>query len=110
MPRRRKPHVHRGWQVGKRRFVLAFILLALGGFEVLPARALDPNQPPGVNFDLSHYYLQLPVDSSGGTTGTSASVTTAQLLAGFTNAYFYTGPDGAMVFWAPEDGATTSGS
>jgi hypothetical protein len=89
---------------------LVSIFLALGGFAVLPALALDPNQPPGVNFDLSHYYLQLPVDSSGGTTGTSASVTTAQLLAGFTNAYFYTGPDGAMVFWAPEDGATTSGS
>jgi PKD repeat protein len=31
-------------------------------------------------------------------------------LAGFTNAYFYTGSDGAMVFWAPINGATTSGT
>ncbi len=32
------------------------------------------------------------------------------LEAGFTNTYFYTGPDGAMTFWAPINGATTSGS
>jgi len=73
--------------------------------------ALDPSQPPGVNFDLSHWKLTLPVDSSGGTTGTAAEVSVAQLVAGYTNAlYFYTGSDGAMVFWAPVTGATTSGS
>ena len=32
------------------------------------------------------------------------------LEAGFTNTYFYTGTDGAMVFWAPNNGAITSGS
>jgi len=35
---------------------------------------------------------------------------TTQLAAGTTNAYFYTGSDGAMVFWAPVNGASTSGS
>jgi len=34
----------------------------------------------------------------------------AQLEAGTNNAYFYTGSDGAMVFWAPVNGASTSGS
>jgi hypothetical protein len=73
--------------------------------------ALDPGLPPGSNFDLSHWYLGLPVDSSGGTNGNSASIPAAQLVAGYSNAlYFYTGSDGAMLFWAPVTGATTSGS
>ncbi|HUI05467.1 MAG TPA: polysaccharide lyase family 7 protein [Verrucomicrobiae bacterium] len=75
------------------------------------SRALDPSQPPGGNFDLSHWKLTLPVDSSGGTNGTATEIPTAQLVAGYTNAaYFYTGADGAMVFWCPVTGATTSGS
>ena len=33
------------------------------------------------------------------------------MLTGYTNSlYFYTAPDGAMLFWCPVDGATTSGS
>jgi hypothetical protein len=75
------------------------------------AQTLDPNKPPGGNFNLTNFYLGLPVDSSGGTSGDSASIPAAQLVAGYSNAlYFYTGPDGAMVFWAPVTGATTSGS
>ncbi|MGD1087788.1 MAG: polysaccharide lyase family 7 protein [Verrucomicrobiota bacterium] len=73
---------------------------------------LNSSLPPGSNFDLSHWYLQLPTANGvlTGTAGTVDSATTAQLVAGFTNAYFYTGPDGAMTFWVPDDGATTSGS
>jgi len=76
------------------------------------AQALDPNQPPGNNFDLSHWKLQLPT-SNGVLTCSAGSVDEekpAQLGAGFTNTYFYTGSDGAMVFWAPINGATTGGS
>ncbi len=73
--------------------------------------ALDPSRAPAANFNLTNFYLGLPVDSSGGVTGDSASITAAQLTAGYSNAlYFYTGPDGAMTFWAPVTGATTSGS
>jgi hypothetical protein len=78
----------------------------------VPVYALNPNLPPGSNFDLHHWYLQLPT-SGGVLTGTGGSVdsaSTPQLVAGFTNAYFYTAADGAMTFWAPDDGATTSGS
>ena len=74
--------------------------------------ALDTNQPPGGNFDLTHWKLQLPTDG-GVLTCTNLGVdekTPAQLEAGFTNAYFYTGTDGAMVFWAPLNGAKTSGT
>jgi hypothetical protein len=77
----------------------------------LPSWALNPGNPPSGNFDLSHWKLTLPVDSSGNTTGTATEIHTPQLVAGYTNAfYFYTGPDGAMVFWCPVTGATTSGS
>jgi hypothetical protein len=80
--------------------------------HVISARALNPNLPPGGNFDLSHWYIQLPTANGvlTGTAGTVDSASTPQLVAGFTNAYFYTGPDGAMTFWSPDNGATTSGS
>ena len=78
----------------------------------LPARALNSGLPPGGNFDLSNWYLQLPT-SNGILTGASGSVdsaSAAQLVAGFTNSYFFTGPDGAMTFWVPDNGAITGGS
>ena len=75
------------------------------------AQTLDPGKPPGGNFNLTNFYLGLPVDSSGGTNGNSASIPATQLVAGYSNAlYFYTEQDGAMVFWAFVLGATTSGS
>jgi hypothetical protein len=78
----------------------------------LTAWALDPGQPPGSNFDLTHWYLQLPTSNGilTGASGTVDSASASQLVAGFTNAYFYTGPDGAMVFWVPDNGARTGGS
>ena len=77
------------------------------------AWALDPSQPPGTNFNLSNWYIQFP--TAGGSLtcsgGSVDSASTTQLINGYTNApYFYTGSDGAMVFWAPINGATTSGS
>jgi hypothetical protein len=65
--------------------------------------ALDPRFPPGHNFDLSHWYLTLP-DAQAST------ISPALLTAGFTNSYFETGTDGAMVFLCPVTGGTTSGS
>src|SRR5581483_1515537 len=85
----------------------------------LAALALNPSLPPSGNFDLTHWKLTLPVDSSGGTSGTAVDIPTATLDNGFTattstgyNAnYFYTSSaDGAMVFFCPVNGATTSGS
>lgn len=93
-----------------RRFT-GLITILLGCVVGPLAHALDPAAPPGENFDLSHWYLGLPVDASGGTTGKSASIPAARLAAGYVHPeYFKTGADGAMVFWAPVTGATTSGS
>lgn len=68
---------------------------------------LNPNVAPSGNFDLSNWKITLPVDSSGKTSGTAVEV---QNLNGYQSKYFYTGSDGAMTFYAPVDGATTSGS
>lgn len=90
-------------------------LLASEIFYFVPIRfalALDPSRPPSINFDLSHWHLQLPT-SGGVLTGTAGPVdtaSTAQAAAGFTNACFYTGTDGGMIFWTPDNGAATSGS
>src|ERR1700693_1402759 len=77
------------------------------------AWALDPSLPPGSNFNLNNWYIQFPPEN-GSLTCTGGSVdsaSTTQLINGYTNApYFYTGSDGAMVFWAPINGATTSGT
>jgi hypothetical protein len=70
--------------------------------------ALNSSVAPSGNFDLSNWKLTLPVDSSGSMSGTAVEV---KSLTGYENSkYFYTGSDGAMVFYAPVEGATTSGS
>jgi hypothetical protein len=67
--------------------------------------ALSSSLPPGQNFNLSTYKLQTPVASGSGVLEISQPQ-----LATFTASYFYTGSDGAMTFWCPVTGATTSGS
>jgi len=76
------------------------------------AWALNPSLPPGSNFDLNDWYIQFPTVNGILTcsNGNVDSASTTQLMDGFTNAYFYTGTDGAMVFWAPINGAVTSGT
>ena len=94
--------------------VSTFVLVALSvslGLAGAPAWALTNSLPPSGNFDLSHWKLQLPTDN-GILTNTTGSIDEVKPpdLVGFTNAYFYTGSDGAMVFWAPVTGARTSNS
>ena len=69
---------------------------------------LDPSVAPGGNFDLSLWELQLPTGSAGAPT----TILPSQLEgdSGFQDTYFYTGTDGAMTFWDPENGVTTPNS
>src|SRR5918994_1173955 len=70
--------------------------------------ALNASVAPSGNFNLSNWKITIPVDQNGSTSGIAVEV---QGLSDYTNArYFYTGSDGAMVFYAPVDGATTKGS
>ena len=81
------------------------ICLAVFQFVLAPAWALNPSLPPGQNFDLSQYKWQSPVAS-----GSDVLEISQPQLATYTSAYFYTTNDGAMVFWCPVNGATTSGT
>jgi hypothetical protein len=63
--------------------------------------------PPGGNFDLSRWKITLPIDDFGGLTGEATEIK-QPILASYTSEFFYTGTDGAMVFWCPVVGATTA--
>ncbi|GLY07053.1 polysaccharide lyase family 7 protein [Actinoplanes sp. NBRC 101535] len=84
--------------------------LGTAGITRAAAAALDPTLPPGGNFDLAIWQLQLPT----GSPGSPDTVSPARLkgASGYTNpAYFWTDKnDGSMTFWAPEKGVTTPNS
>ena len=69
---------------------------------------LNPSVAPGGNFNLSLWELQLPTGSAGDPT----TILPSQLegSSGFQDSYFYTGTDGSMTFWDPENGVTTANS
>jgi hypothetical protein len=83
--------------------------LSIAGISSASA-ALDPALPPGGNFDLSIWSLQLPI----GSPGSPETIPPSRLKGpnGYTNpAYFWTDAnDGSMTFWAPEKGVTTPNS
>ncbi|MCM2273465.1 MAG: polysaccharide lyase family 7 protein [Candidatus Didemnitutus sp.] len=88
------------------RLTRALLLGTLLGVASSPAIALDPSLPPSGNFDLTKWNITLPVDGSGGFSGTPLTILPSQLSAGYAYApYFYTGADGAMVFGVPYNGA-----
>ncbi len=75
--------------------------------NVVPADfALDPNLPPGSNFELISWALQTPGDLDGDNRADRATET--DLDNGFTDDYLFTGPAGGMVFRSTIAGATTS--
>ena len=69
---------------------------------------LSTGSPPGSNFNLAPFTLQLPTGSSGNIDTVSSS----RLTGGYTDKpYFYTdSSDGSMVMMDPTRGWTTSGS
>jgi hypothetical protein len=96
-------------------FTAALSTSVAGGLGALgvtsaSAAALDPSLPPGGNFDLAVWALQLPV----GSPGSPETISPARLKGanGYTNpSFFWTDKnDGSMTFWAPEKGVTTPNS
>jgi Alginate lyase len=88
--------------------VLLTVATAGLGLTMLVGNAAGPL--PGQVLDLSGWKVTLPVDSSGGVSGTAAEVTQPRLDS-FTDEYVRTTADGSGVtFTAPAGGATTSGS
>ncbi len=81
-------------------FIGIFILLVSSLFTTpASAQTLDPDLPPGGNFDLSYWKLTRPNQQERDAD---------QLSTGYSvDGEFYTDPTtGAMVFWCPNDGAT----
>lgn len=87
------------------RQIIFLVVLSMLGIVGTPLWAL----PPGSSFDLSHWKLTLPIDAAGGVSGVAVEIKNP-LLQTYTSQFFYTGTDGAMTFWCPELGATTSGA
>jgi len=68
---------------------------------------LSASLTPSENFDLTDWYVSIPIDEDN--SGTADSIYEADLNNGYENTdYFYTGDDGAMVFVCPVDGYKTS--
>lgn len=68
---------------------------------------LSASLAPSENFDLTDWYVSVPIDDDN--SGTADSIYEAELNQGYENTdYFYTGDDGAMVFVCPVDGYKTS--
>jgi len=82
-------------------------VFAAGGTSPTPTPTPTPagSRPPGQNFNLSNFHLQTPFAS-----GSSIQIISQPQLATYTSSVFYTAADGAMTFWCPVNGATTSGS
>jgi len=75
--------------------------------NVVPADfALDPALPPGSNFELLSWKLNTPADLDGN--GISDTASETDLDNGFTDGFFFTGPDGGIVFRSTIAGAKTS--
>jgi Alginate lyase len=75
--------------------------------EALGGSGLSVSAPPGKNFDLSCWNLQLPIGSKGD----PEQISSEDLMKGYTSKYFYTdSTDGSMTFYDPEDGVTTAHS
>ncbi|MCQ8878331.1 polysaccharide lyase family 7 protein [Pseudoalteromonas shioyasakiensis] len=68
---------------------------------------LDSSLAPAANFDLSDWYLGVPIDENGD--GKSDSISERELAAGYQHPqWFYTADDGAMVFKVAIDAPKTS--
>lgn len=86
-----------------------------GGLDEPPAQAsgplpvgdLDPNLPPSENFDLSRWYVSVPIDEDGN--GRADNIKEGDLNNGYElSGYFFTGDDGGMVFRVGPTGFKTS--
>lgn len=92
------------------KFASTVFVVASALWTFAPQASAASSIQPSQYFDLSHWKLTLPVDANGGTSGEAAELQPSQ-LSYYASQWFATGETGRTVeFWAPVDGATTSGS
>lgn len=88
-----------------------FLLFAAMASSAAVAHAdASDNPAPGALFDLSHWWLTLPVDANGNPSGSAQTMRQDQISGsnGYKSRYFYTSSGGGMVLMAPANGATTT--
>ena len=81
-----------------------------GAFTVTTVAPPAGTLYPADVIDLSNWKLTLPVNSNGSTSGSAAEILPKELIGppGYTSKYMYTDAGGAVVFYAPTNGATTT--
>jgi len=79
-------------------------------FSSTVSAAAATSTAPKLLIDLSKFKLTLPVNNTGGTSGKAADIKPAELNGnpGYASKYFYTDVTGAVVFYSPANGASTS--
>ena len=81
-----------------------------GAFTVTTVAPPAGTLYPADVIDLNNWKLTLPVNSNGSTSGSAAEILPKELIGppGYTSKYMYTDAGGAVVFYAPTNGATTT--
>ena len=64
--------------------------------------------PPYTVLDLTHWSLTLPVDAAGNHSGTADTVTTSELVNGYSSEWFQSTANDGVMFFSPVQGATTA--
>ncbi|MDP3293666.1 MAG: polysaccharide lyase family 7 protein [Nevskia sp.] len=79
-------------------------------FTVTTAGSATDRPRPAEVLNFSNWRLTLPVTSGGGTTGLATTIMPSALVRppGYTSQYLYTDANGAVVFYAPSNGATST--
>lgn len=94
-----------------RSILLPSALIGLFSGQVLAE--LNPDLPPGGNFDLENWNITIPVDANNSVKGKPLTILPSALSGpnGYSNPpSFYTDTDGAMTMRPPLNGATSGGS
>jgi len=88
-------------------FLYGAFLLSSNAFAAAGART---STSPSALIDLSKFNLTLPVNKNGGASGKAETVNNGDLNgpSGYSSKYFYSDSTGAVVFYAPSNGADSS--
>ena len=75
-------------------------------FKIEKNEVVNTTIAPSLKFDLTDWSLSVPIDEDGN--GKADQIKENKLSSGYASKYFYTAPDGGMVFKSPIGGAKTS--
>lgn len=88
---------------------ISLAVLALSTSAIAGA-ATRTSMAPSKMMNLTNFKLTIPVDAKGNPSGLAATIDPRQLAGspGYSSKWFYVDSDGAVVFYCPSNGATTT--